>query len=132
VFLPALLYSQLQPPPPKICGSPGGPPITGTRTRLKDGRYLAYLESGVPKEQAKYKIIFVHGFDSCRYDALPISPVKILALTYLVHFSSLNTLNSLVKNYSLRSKVLTFSHLRYILKLGEEYSVFSYVSDFRA
>uniref|UniRef100_A0A0E0DDU9 AB hydrolase-1 domain-containing protein n=1 Tax=Oryza meridionalis TaxID=40149 RepID=A0A0E0DDU9_9ORYZ len=74
VFLPALLYSQLQPPPPKICGSPGGPPITGTRTRLKDGRHLAYLESGVPKEQAKYKIIFVHGFDSCRHDALPISP----------------------------------------------------------
>uniref|UniRef100_A0A0E0DDU8 AB hydrolase-1 domain-containing protein n=1 Tax=Oryza meridionalis TaxID=40149 RepID=A0A0E0DDU8_9ORYZ len=74
VFLPALLYQQLQPPPPKICGSPGGPPVTGTRTRLKDGRHLAYLESGVPKDQAKYKIIFVHGFDSCRYDALPISP----------------------------------------------------------
>ena len=73
VSLSALLYKQLQPPPPKIPGSPGGPPVTATRTRLSDGRYLAYLESGVPKEEAKYRIIFVHGFDSCRYDALPIS-----------------------------------------------------------
>jgi hypothetical protein len=73
VSLSALLYKQIQPPLPKIPGSPGGPPVTATRTRLSDGRYLAYLESGVPKEAAKYKIIFVHGFDSCRYDALPIS-----------------------------------------------------------
>ncbi|CAL5067601.1 unnamed protein product [Urochloa decumbens] len=73
VSLSALLYKQLHPPPPKIPDSPGGPPITANRTRLSDGRYLAYLESGVPKEEAKYKIIFVHGFDSCRYDALPIS-----------------------------------------------------------
>jgi len=73
VSLSALLYKQIQPPPPKIPGSPGGPPVTATRTRLSDGRYLAFLESGVPKEEANYKIIFVHGFDSCRYDALPIS-----------------------------------------------------------
>lgn len=78
VFLAALLYQQIQPPAPKICGSPGGPPVTGTRTKLKDGRHLAYLESGVPKEKAKYKIIYVHGFDSCRYDALPISPVHVV------------------------------------------------------
>uniref|UniRef100_A0A453BXR6 Serine aminopeptidase S33 domain-containing protein n=1 Tax=Aegilops tauschii subsp. strangulata TaxID=200361 RepID=A0A453BXR6_AEGTS len=75
VFLAALLYKQLQPPAPRIVGSPGGPPVTASRTKLKDGRHLAYLESGVPKEKAKYKIIFVHGFDSCRYDALQVSPV---------------------------------------------------------
>ena len=80
VSLSALFYKQIQPPPPKIPGSPGGPPVTATRTRLSDGRYLAYLESGVPKE-AKYKIIFVHGFDSCRYDALPISRACFLHLT---------------------------------------------------
>ncbi|KAL6885905.1 hypothetical protein ACP4OV_010166 [Aristida adscensionis] len=73
VFLSAVLYKQMQPPPPRIPGSPGGPPVTASRTRLSDGRHLAYLESSVPKEKAKYKIIFVHGFDSCRYDALPIS-----------------------------------------------------------
>ncbi|ONM17736.1 uncharacterized isoform X1 [Zea mays] len=69
----ALLYSQIQPPPSKIPGTPGGPPVTAPRTRLKDGRHLAYLESGVPKEKAKYKIIFVHGFDCCRYDVLNVS-----------------------------------------------------------
>ena len=74
VFLAALLYKQLQPPAPKIVGSPGAPPVTASRTKLKDGRHLAYLESGVPKEKAKYKIIFVHGFDSCRYDVLQVSP----------------------------------------------------------
>ncbi|KAM0835834.1 hypothetical protein ACQ4PT_062690 [Festuca glaucescens] len=74
VILSALLYQQIQPPAPKICGSRDGRPVTAPRTKLKDGRHLAYMESGVPKEEAKYKIIFVHGFDSCRHDALPISP----------------------------------------------------------
>ncbi|XP_020110981.1 uncharacterized protein LOC109725978 [Ananas comosus] len=69
----ALTYQAIQPPPPRICGSPNGPPIASTRIKLKDGRHLAYLESGVPKEQAKHKIIFIHGFDSCRYDAMQIS-----------------------------------------------------------
>ncbi|XP_008667869.1 uncharacterized protein [Zea mays] len=69
----ALLYRQIQPLPPKIPGTPGGPPVTATRTRLSDGRYLAYLETGVPREKAKHRLVFVHGFDSCRHDALPIS-----------------------------------------------------------
>ncbi|GAB4836286.1 hypothetical protein Ancab_001202 [Ancistrocladus abbreviatus] len=63
-----LYQSLLCPPPPKLCGSLGGPAITGPRIRLRDGRYLAYKESGVAKESAKFKIIFVHGFDSCRHD----------------------------------------------------------------
>ena len=74
VFLLALVYWQLQAPPPKIPGTPGGPPVTSPRIRLKDGRHLAYHESGVPREQARYRIIFMHGFDSCRYDVLRVSP----------------------------------------------------------
>ncbi|CAO2042174.1 unnamed protein product [Urochloa humidicola] len=73
VFLTALVYSQIQPPPSKVPGAPGGPPVTAPRTRLRDGRHLAYLESGVPKEEARYKIIFVHGFDCCRLDVLNVS-----------------------------------------------------------
>ncbi|CAL5032269.1 unnamed protein product [Urochloa decumbens] len=73
VFLAALVYSQIQPPPSKVPGGPRGPPVTAPRTRLRDGRHLAYLESGVPKEEAKYKIIFVHGFDCCRLDVLNVS-----------------------------------------------------------
>ncbi|CAD6244443.1 unnamed protein product [Miscanthus lutarioriparius] len=74
VFLLALVYRQLQAPPPKIPGTPGGPPVTSPRIRLKDGRHLAYHESGVPREQARYRIIFMHGVDSCRYDVLRVSP----------------------------------------------------------
>ncbi|MQM21645.1 hypothetical protein Taro_054689 [Colocasia esculenta] len=69
----AWFYQAIQPPPPKICGSPNGPPITSPRIQLKDGRYLAYRENGVPKENAKYKIVFIHGFYSCRHDVLPLS-----------------------------------------------------------
>ncbi|XP_072958637.1 uncharacterized protein [Typha angustifolia] len=73
VALVALSYQALQPPPSRICGSENGPPVTSTRIKLRDGRHLAYLESGVAKDKAKYKVIFVHGFDSCRYDVIPVS-----------------------------------------------------------
>ncbi|VFQ74203.1 unnamed protein product [Cuscuta campestris] len=63
-------YQATRPPPPKICGSPDGPPVTSSRIQLKDGRHLAYKEQGVPKDKAKYKIVFVHGFDSCRHSVV--------------------------------------------------------------
>ncbi|KAF7818783.1 putative alpha/Beta hydrolase [Senna tora] len=66
----AWAYQAIQPPPPKLCGSTHGPPITAPRIKLRDGRHLAYLEHGVPKHAANYKIIYVHGFDSCRHDAV--------------------------------------------------------------
>lgn len=65
-----------RPPPPKICGTPGGPPITSPRIQLRDGRYLAYKEDGVPKEKANYKIILVHGFDSSKENSFPASQVR--------------------------------------------------------
>ncbi|XP_057424637.1 uncharacterized protein LOC130718157 [Lotus japonicus] len=60
----AWAYQAIRPPPPKICGSPDGPPVTAPRIKLRDGRHLAYKEHGVPKDTAKYKIIFVHGLGS--------------------------------------------------------------------
>ncbi|CAM8962373.1 unnamed protein product [Rhodiola kirilowii] len=66
----AYLYLAIQPPPPKICGSAEGPPVTAPRIKLRDGRHLAYKEHGVPREKAMYKIVFVHGIDSCRHDAV--------------------------------------------------------------
>ena len=65
----------LKPPPPKVCGSLGGPPVTSPRVQLSDGRFLAYKEEGIAKEKAKYKIIIVHGFDSSKDLTLPISQV---------------------------------------------------------
>jgi len=87
VFLVALLYRQLQAPAPRVPGTPGGPPVTSPRIRLKDGRHLAYHESGVPREQARYRIVFMHGFDSCRYDVLRVSPELAQELgVYLLSF----------------------------------------------
>ncbi|GKV38951.1 hypothetical protein SLEP1_g46798 [Rubroshorea leprosula] len=63
-------YQAIQPPAPKKCGSPGGPPITAPRIKLRDGRYLAYKEHGLPRDAAKFKIVFVHGFTSWRHDAI--------------------------------------------------------------
>ncbi|KAI3933936.1 hypothetical protein MKW92_038719 [Papaver armeniacum] len=69
----AFAYQAIQPPPPKICGSPGGPPITAPRIKLSDGRRLAYKEHGVPINDAKYKIVYIHGFDSYRLNPMPLS-----------------------------------------------------------
>ncbi|KAL0390644.1 UNVERIFIED_CONTAM: hypothetical protein Scaly_0421500 [Sesamum calycinum] len=66
---------------PKICGSPGGPPVTSPRVRLGDGRHLAYKERGLPKEEAKHKIIVVHAFGDSKGFKLPISDVRIFAST---------------------------------------------------
>jgi hypothetical protein len=64
------------PPPPRMCGTPGGPPVTARRVRLSDGRHLAYEESGVPKETARYRIVFSHGFTGSRLDSLRASQVS--------------------------------------------------------
>ncbi|KAL8526338.1 hypothetical protein ACS0TY_015527 [Phlomoides rotata] len=68
VGLSGWAYKAIKPPPPKICGSKNGPPIAASRIRLRDGRHLSYEEYGVPKDTAKHKIVFVHGFDSCKHD----------------------------------------------------------------
>lgn len=68
-------YQALKPPPPKICGSPDGPPVTSPRVKLSDGRHLAYRELGVPKEEAKHKIIVIHGFLSSKDMSLPVAQV---------------------------------------------------------
>lgn len=79
----AYAYRAMQPPPPRICGTPDGPPITSPRVKLSDGRYLAYKEHGVPRDKAKYKIVFIHGYDSNRHDAVVadgLSPEVIVSL----------------------------------------------------
>ncbi|CAO2824052.1 unnamed protein product [Amaranthus hypochondriacus] len=79
----ALAERALRPPPPKLAGSPGGPPITAPRIRLRDGRHLAYKQYGVPIHEANHKFIFIHGFDSCRlhaFIATEVSPDTIESL----------------------------------------------------
>ena len=69
------VYKAIKPPPPKICGSPGGPPVTSPRIKLVDGRHLSYREAGVNKHEAKHKIIVIHGFASSKDQFLPVSQV---------------------------------------------------------
>ncbi|QCD88047.1 Alpha/Beta hydrolase fold [Vigna unguiculata] len=52
-------------PPPKPNDSADGVQVS-PKVRLRDGRYLAYREKGVPKDQAKHSIIIVHGFGSSK------------------------------------------------------------------
>ncbi|CAI9289432.1 unnamed protein product [Lactuca saligna] len=63
----AWAYQTALPPPPRMVGSPGGPSITSPRIKLRDGRHLSYIESGVSKDTAKYKLIFIHGFNLNKY-----------------------------------------------------------------
>lgn len=83
----AWVYQSIQPPPAKIVGSPGGAAVTSPRIKLRDGRHLAYKESGIPRDEAKFKIIYIHGFDSCMHDspvAHFLSPVSFPSPTPLV------------------------------------------------
>lgn len=77
VGLGSWFYVAIQPEEPKLCGSEGGPPVTAPRIRLRDGRFLAYSERGVPKDVARYKIVFCHGFGSSRLDGIRPSPVSL-------------------------------------------------------
>ncbi|XP_076959740.1 uncharacterized protein LOC143635913 [Bidens hawaiensis] len=67
VGLLALAYKTVRPPPPRTLGSPDGPAITSPRIKLRDGRHIAYEEYGVPKDKAKYKLIYVHGFGNSKH-----------------------------------------------------------------
>ena len=74
-FLGWVYQYSLKPPPPRICGSVSGPEITSPRVKLRDGRHLTYKEVGVSKEEAKHKIIIIHGFDASKDMGLSIPQV---------------------------------------------------------
>ncbi|KAF3542719.1 hypothetical protein DY000_02006332 [Brassica cretica] len=61
----AWFYKAIQPPPTGTVGSTGGASVTSPRIKLRDRRHLAYKEFGFPRDEAKFKIIYIHGFDSC-------------------------------------------------------------------
>ncbi|KAL5733679.1 hypothetical protein ACOSQ2_033371 [Xanthoceras sorbifolium] len=90
IVLLAWAYKVTQPPPTNICGSYGGPAITAPRIKLRDGRHLAYKEHGLSKDLARHKIIFIHGFLSCRHNAViaaNLSPEVVEELgLYIVSF----------------------------------------------
>ncbi|XP_078154382.1 uncharacterized protein LOC144549499 isoform X1 [Carex rostrata] len=121
-----LFYKAVEPPPPKLCGTEGGPAITAPRLRLRDGRYLAYCESGVPKEKAKYKIVIVHGFTGSRTDLVRASEEVIKELgVYMVGFDRPGYAESDPNpDRDVRSAALDVEELADALGLGPKFYLF--------
>ncbi|KAL7615511.1 hypothetical protein Lser_V15G01914 [Lactuca serriola] len=124
----AWAYQSACPPQPKKLGSPDGLPITTPRIKLRDGRHLSYKEYGVPKEVAKYKIIYVHGFDSIKYYAViatSASPALIEELgIHIVSFDRPGYGESDPNpNQTLQSSALDIEELADQLDLGSKFYV---------
>lgn len=124
----AWAYQSARPPPPKTVGSPDGLPVTSPRIKLRDGRHLSYKEYGVPKELAKYKIVFVHGFDSVKHYAAiatTASPALIEDLgIYIVSFDRPGYGESDPDpNRTLKSLALDIEELADQLGLGSKFYV---------
>ncbi|XP_061363339.1 uncharacterized protein LOC133306946 [Gastrolobium bilobum] len=124
-------YQVIQPPPPRTCGSPGGPPITAPRIKLRDGRHLAYKEHGVPREVAKNKIVFLHGFASCRHDTVIANNIPKGLLeeldTYIVSFDRPGYGESDPHpNRTVKSLALDVEELADKLKLGSKFYVMGF------
>nr|TKR98485.1 uncharacterized protein D5086_0000202220 [Populus alba] len=115
----------IQPPPPNICGLPGGPPVTSPRIKLSDGRYLAYRERGVAKEKSEFKIIMVHGFDNSKDMALVASQELILELRiYFLSFDRAGYGESDPNpNRSVKSDTFDIQELADKLQLGSNFYV---------
>ncbi|XP_023512955.1 uncharacterized protein LOC111777543 isoform X1 [Cucurbita pepo subsp. pepo] len=63
-----MFYQAKQLPPPQINGSSSSQdlPVSSHKIKLSDGRYLAYREKGVSKDESKFRIIVCHGFGSSK------------------------------------------------------------------
>uniref|UniRef100_A0A0D9XLN4 AB hydrolase-1 domain-containing protein n=1 Tax=Leersia perrieri TaxID=77586 RepID=A0A0D9XLN4_9ORYZ len=118
-----LLSQAVMPPAPRVCGTPGGPPVTAPRVRLSDGRHLAYEESGVPKEAARYRIVFSHGFTGSRLDSLRASQEVAEELgVYMVAFDRAGYGESDPNpNRSVKSAAMDMAELADALGLGEKF-----------
>ncbi|CAL0309956.1 unnamed protein product [Lupinus luteus] len=127
----AWAYKAIRPPPPKICGAPGGPPVTAPRFKLRDGRNLAYQEYGVPKDAAQHKIISIVGLNSCRLDEVlskTLSPDVVEDLgIYIVSFDRPGYGESDPNpNLTVKSLALDIEELADKLELGSKFYIVGY------
>ncbi|KAL2506987.1 alpha/beta-hydrolase superfamily protein [Forsythia ovata] len=118
-------YLALRPPPPKVCGSPGGPPVTSPRVKLSDGRHLSYKERGIAKEEAKHKIIVSHGAGDSKDFNLPISEELLKELQiYLLSFDRAGYGESDPNpTRSVKSEAIDIQELADRLQLGPKFSL---------
>ena len=88
--LAAWFYQAIEPPPPRICGSPNGPPVESPRVRLKDGGAAVHLWQGdddrlVPVKLQRYVAARLHRVKLPGPEAHHHVPVQRLVLPLLSH-----------------------------------------------
>ncbi|KAG0561777.1 hypothetical protein M758_9G106100 [Ceratodon purpureus] len=66
-----ILVKVVTPPPGST--TLDGSQLTAPRVQMRDGRFLAYKQVGVPLETAKHVIVHVHGYGGSRHLTYPIS-----------------------------------------------------------
>ncbi|GMH07326.1 hypothetical protein Nepgr_009166 [Nepenthes gracilis] len=93
--------------------------------KLSDGRHLAYREAGVSKEDAKYKIIVIHGFDSSKDLSLPVSQELVDELKiYLLYYDRAGYGESDPNpNRSVKSEAFDIQELADTLEIGSKFYV---------
>ena len=76
VVVGSLIFKAITPPPVNELNSLDGPKVTAPRMEMRDGRYLAYQEVGVKREDARHYIVHIHGYGGSRLLSIPIPKVS--------------------------------------------------------
>lgn len=90
VSLLGMVYQATNLPPPSTTDidCDDNSTVASQRIRLSDGRYLAYVEKGVPKNESNFRIVVVHGFGSSK--EMHFLAPQVLTLNSLL-FTQFNT-----------------------------------------
>ncbi|KAG4967490.1 hypothetical protein AAZX31_12G084600 [Glycine max] len=124
IGLVGMFYQGTQLPPPNNSdSSDDGVPVSPPRVRLRDGRYLAYREKGVPKDQAKHSIIIVHGFGSSK-DMNFLAPQELIDELgiYILQYDRAGYGESDPNpKRSLKSEALDIEELADLLQIGSKF-----------
>ncbi|XP_030456695.1 uncharacterized protein LOC115677644 [Syzygium oleosum] len=101
------------------------PPVTSSRIKLRDGRFLAYTERGVPKSRSNYKVVIVHGFGSSKEMNFPVSRELIEKLgIYIVLYDRAGYGDSdMNSKRTVKSEALDIQELAERLQLGSKFYV---------
>ncbi|ESQ51218.1 hypothetical protein EUTSA_v10017719mg, partial [Eutrema salsugineum] len=93
------------------------------RIKLRDGRFLAYKERGVPKDEAKYKIILIHGFGSSKEMNFSASKelIEKLGVYFLLYDPAGYGDSDPNPKRSLESEALDIDELAHQLQIGPKF-----------
>ncbi|KAM7496294.1 hypothetical protein LguiA_020708 [Lonicera macranthoides] len=114
------IYKAIRPPLPKKLNS-----VCSNRVKLRDGRYLAYREIGISKQEALYKMIFIHGFNCSKDLNLSISQEMIEELRIYILFFDRSGYGESDPNLKrcVKSEALDIEELADKLELGSKFYV---------